>query len=142
MKFYNPKNKEKIGIWDYQAIIDYQRLRIKLEYKTEPPFGDSIYSVKLVFDGGQMNIFPFWIYGRAILFFNNYVVLQGMEIGSYNNELYSMIIDIDTRQYTILDNWYNKYDIENNLLVLLDTFHNKKQVIERKNKFIWFPIFL
>ena len=85
MKFYNPKNKEKIGI------------------------------------------FPFWIYGRSILFFNNYVVIEGMEIGSYN-KLRSMIIDIDTKQYTILDDWYNEYVIGNELLVLLSTFHNKKRV--------------
>ena len=141
MKFYNPKSKEKIGIWDNQAVLDYQRLRIQLEYKTEPPHGDFIYSVKLAFDRGKMDIFPFWIYGRAILFFNNYVLIEGMEMGSYN-KLRSMIIDIDTTQYTILDDWYNEYVIENELLVLLSTFHNRKQVIERENEFIWFPIFL
>ena len=53
-----------------------------------------------------------------------------------------MIIDIDTRQYTILDDWYNEYDINNNLLVMVNTFHNKKRVIKRGNGLTWFPIFL
>jgi hypothetical protein len=142
MKFYNPKNKEEVGIWDNQAILEYQILRIQLEYETEPPHGDFIYSIKLAFDNGEMDIFPFWIYGRSILLFDNYVVLESMEIGSYKN-LRSMIIDIDTKQYTILDHWYNDYAIENDLLILLNTFYNKKLVIpEIETDLLWFPIFL
>lgn len=142
MKFYNPGNKEVIGIWDYKAIIDYQKLRIELEFKAEPSFGDSIYLAKLVFDSVDTYIFPYWIYGRSIIFFNNYVVVEGMQIGSYNNKLHSMIINIETKQYTILDDWYNKYDFEDNLLILIDTNHNKKQVIESKNNYIWTLILL
>lgn len=68
--------------------------------------------------------------------------MDGMEVRSYNNKLRSMIIDIDTRQYTILDDWYNEYDINNNLLVMRNTFHNKKRVIQIGNGLTWFPIFL
>lgn len=141
MKFYSPQNKEEINIWDDQAIIDYQRLRIELEYKTEPPFGDFIYSVKLISDDNYTTMFPFWIYGRTILFFNNYVIVEGMKAGSFCNKLYSMLIDINTQEYAILEDWYNKYYIENNLLILLNTFDNTEQGIDNKNKFTWFPIY-
>lgn len=141
MKFYNPKNREKIGVWDNEAIIEYERLRIQLQYETEPPHGDFIYSVKLAFDYEKLFEFPFWIYGRTILFFDNYVVIEGMEIGSYR-KLNSMIIDISIKQYTILDNWYNDYVVENNVLILINTHWNKKMKITRDNKLLWYPIFL
>lgn len=118
-----PKFREA-KIWDSKATITRENYTMHLEYETEPPFGDFIYSVKFIFDNTSI-LFPFWIYGRSIIFYDNFVVVQAVESGSYHG-IHSIIIDINARKYIRLNTWYDNYTTANNMLVLVDTSKDKR----------------
>lgn len=54
------------------ATIAYYGSEIELNYETEPPYGDLIFSANLPI----LNItLPFWIYGRNLIFLDAYYLL-------------------------------------------------------------------
>lgn len=75
---YRPLNNEVLHIWNDKCHIEYSTVRMTLKYETEPPHGDFIYSVELNIDGEFLE-FPFWVYGRNILFCEDFIVFEGKE---------------------------------------------------------------
>ena len=47
-----------------------EKYNIKVQYETEPPHGDAIYSISI-----KEKVLPFWIYGRDVTFIGNSMVM-------------------------------------------------------------------
>jgi hypothetical protein len=69
---YTPKSGDVIKTWDNCAKINYLNVNIKLDYQIQPPHGDFIYSVKVEINNDEFD-FPFWVYGRNLLFYDSFI---------------------------------------------------------------------
>lgn len=144
IKEYAPASGETLQIWDIESLIKYKDIQISLKYETEPPHGDFIYSVKINMGNTDKDlIFPYWIYGRNILFYNDYIVMEGMEsFGGYKNPLHTVIISVTTRQFSVLNEWYCDLKGCDGKIYLKNRFANKIYIFEKAEELIWYPIYL
>lgn len=137
---YNPQNGEVIKTWDNCAKISYLGANIKLDYQTEPPHGDFIYSVELEINHEEYS-FPFWVYGRNLLFYDSYIVMECMEIErSYHNPLWITIIDINQRRIVVIKEWYCEFMGKNGHLYLSNKHTHLSRTIKDYNELNWISL--
>ncbi|HEX9063132.1 MAG TPA: hypothetical protein VF941_23410 [Clostridia bacterium] len=141
-RLYSPLNKEHLHIWDYTCTIIYQKACIKLKYETEPPHGGFIYSVKITIDEAE-GLFPFWIYGRNVFFYDNYIVMEGMKSNEgYRPPLHTVIINLVSKQYTEIKDWYCDFCAENGILILKNKYTKVDIELKNPERLDWYPIFM
>ena len=78
-----------------------EKYNIKAQYETEPPHGDSIYSISI-----KGKALPFWIYGRDVTFIgNSMVMVESVRCKTWDS-IETIIIDLEKEVYASLKEWY------------------------------------
>lgn len=83
-----------------------EKYNIKVQYKTEPPHGDAIYSISI-----KGKVLPFWIYGRDVTFIGNSMVMVESVRCKTWDPIETIIIDLENEVYTGLKEWYVNVNI-------------------------------
>ena len=78
-----------------------EKYNIKVQYETEPPHGDAIYSISI-----KEKVLPFWIYGRDVTFIGNSMVMVESVRYKTWDPIETIIIDLENEVYAGLKNWY------------------------------------
>ena len=72
MDFIIAEEGVPVSVGAYGAEIAYYGSEIVLNYETEPPMGDFIFSAKLPLLDREL---PFWMYGRNLVFLDAYYLI-------------------------------------------------------------------
>ena len=78
-----------------------EKYNIKVQYETEPPHGDAIYSISI-----KEKVLPFWIYGRDVTFIGNSMVMVESVRYKTWDPIETIIIDLENEVYASLKEWY------------------------------------
>lgn len=78
-----------------------EKYNIKVQYETEPPHGDAIYSITI-----KGKALPFWIYGRDVTFIGNSMVMVESVRCKTWDPIETIIIDLENEVYASLKEWY------------------------------------
>lgn len=78
-----------------------EKYNIKVQYETEPPHGDAIYSISI-----KGKALPFWIYGRDVTFIGNSMVMVESVRCKTWDPIETIIIDLENEVYASLKEWY------------------------------------
>ena len=78
-----------------------EKYNIKVQYETEPPHGDAIYSISI-----KEKVLPFWIYGRDVTFIGNSMVMVESVRYKTWDPIETIIIDLENEVYASLKDWY------------------------------------
>ena len=107
----------QFSTWNNQEQFTYRGRSLELHYQTEPPHGDFIYSLSLSLDGANYRL-PLWVYGRSLFFFGTSCLLaESVPAGSIS-DLKSVVIDLSSARYALLDGWYRQPQITEQGLLL------------------------
>lgn len=90
-----------------------EKYNIKVQYETEPPRGDAIYSISI-----KGKTLPFWIYGRDVTFIGNSMVMVESVRCKTWDPIETMIIDLENEVYASLKEWYTYISFANNRIEL------------------------
>ena len=102
-----------------------EKYNIKVQYETEPPHGDAIYSISI-----KGKALPFWIYGRDVTFIgNSMVMVESVRCKTWDS-IETIIIDLENEVYASLKEWYTDISFVNNRIELTN------QVVKMKNLII------
>lgn len=134
MEFYIAEEGIPQSVGYDGATIAYYGSEIELNYETEPPYGDLIFSANLPI----LNItLPFWIYGRNLIFLDAYYLLaETVKIGTWD-PITSIIINIYTGKYASLEHWYNNVLIKENEIELKNDYDKKSMILKNVNNLKW-----
>ena len=102
-----------------------EKYNIKVQYETEPPHGDAIYSITI-----KGKALPFWIYGRDVTFIGNSMVMVESVRCKTWDPIETMFIDLENEVYAGLKEWYTDILFFNNRIELTN------QVVKMKNLII------
>ena len=102
-----------------------EKYNIKVQYETEPPHGDAIYSISI-----KGKVLPFWIYGRDVTFIGNSMVMVESVRCKTGDPIETMFIDLENEVYAGLKEWYTDILFFNNRIELTN------QVVKMKNLII------
>ena len=102
-----------------------EKYNIKVQYETEPPHGDAIYSISI-----KGKVLPFWIYGRDVTFIGNSMVMVESVRCKTWDPIETMFIDLENEVYAGLKEWYKDILFFNNRIELTN------QVVKMKNLII------
>ena len=102
-----------------------EKYNIKVQYETEPPHGDAIYSISI-----KGKVLPFWIYGRDVTFIGNSMVMVESVRCKTWDPIETMFIDLENEVYAGLKEWYTDILLFNNRIELTN------QVVKMKNLII------
>ena len=86
---------------------------IKVQYETEPPHGDAIYSISI-----KEKVLPFWIYGRDVTFIGNSMVMVESVRYKTWDPIETIIIDLENEVYASLKEWYTDISFINGQIEL------------------------
>ena len=86
-----------------------EKYQIRAKYETEPPHGDTIYSISI-----KGKALPFWIYGRDVTFIGNSMVMVESVRCKTWDPIETMIIDLENEMYASLNEWYTDISFVNN----------------------------
>lgn len=100
-----------------------EKFRIGTKYETEPPHGDSIFSIFL--KGKEL---PFWIYGRNIFIICETKVMVEAVAPNTWNQLYTVIIDLEKDRYAGFEKCYQDISFMGNQITLTDQSGNTKEI--------------
>ena len=90
-----------------------EKYNIKVQYETEPPHGDAIYSISI-----KEKVLPFWIYGRDVTFIgNSMVMVESIRCKTWN-PIETIIIDLENEVYAGLKEWYTDISFINDQIEL------------------------
>ena len=78
-----------------------EKYNIKVQYETEPPHGDAIYSISI-----KGKVLPFWIYGRDVTFIGNSMVMVESVRCKTWDPIETIIIDLENEVYASFKEWY------------------------------------
>ena len=78
-----------------------ERYQIRVQYETEPPHGDAIYSISI-----KGKALPFWIYGRDVTFIGNSMVMVESVRCKTWDPIETIIIDLENKVHASLMEWY------------------------------------
>jgi hypothetical protein len=95
---YRPASGESLHIWDDVCVIEYAGATVKLRYETEPPHGDFLY----VAEFRKKDLSREWsglIFGRNLLFYEQYIVAEGYAERNYRGELRTIIVDLQSLRH-------------------------------------------
>ena len=90
-----------------------EKYNIKAQYETEPPHGDSIYSISI-----KGKALPFWIYGRDVTFIGNSMVMVESVRCKTWDPIETIIIDLENEVYAGLKEWYTDISFINGQIEL------------------------
>ena len=90
-----------------------EKYNIKVQYETEPPHGDSIYSISI-----KEKVLPFWIYGRDVTFIGNSMVMVESVRYKTWDPIETIIIDLENEVYASLKEWYTDISFINGQIEL------------------------
>ena len=90
-----------------------QALHIRVNYETEPPRGDGLYSVII-----KEKSFPFWIYGRDVTFIGSSMVMVESVRCKTWDPIETIIIDLENEVYASLKEWYTDISFVGNRIEL------------------------
>ena len=90
-----------------------EKYNIKVQYKTEPPHGDAIYSISI-----KEKVLPFWIYGRDVTFIGNSMVMVESVRYKTWDPIETIIIDLENEVYASLKEWYTDISFINGQIEL------------------------
>ena len=102
-----------------------EKYNIKVQYETESPHGDAIYSISI-----KGKVLPFWIYGRDVTFIGNSMVMVESVRCKTWDPIETMFIDLENEVYAGLKEWYTDILFFNNRIELTN------QVVKMKNLII------
>ena len=106
----------KISTWPYIENASneiMEKYNIKVQYETEPPHGDAIYSISI-----KDKVLPFWIYGRDVTFIGSSMVMVESVRCKTWDPIETIIIDLENEVYANLNEWYTDISFVNNRIVL------------------------
>ena len=92
-----------------------EKYNIKVQYETEPPHGDAIYSISI-----KGKALPFWIYGRDVTFIGNSMVMVESVRCKTWDPIETIIIDLENELYAGLKEWYTDISFFNNRIEFLN----------------------
>ena len=114
MDFIIAEEGVPISVGAYGAEIAYYGSEIELNYETEPPMGDFIFSAKLPLLNREL---PFWMYGRNLVFLDAYyVIVESVKKRTWD-PITTVIVDIHRGKYASLGNWYTDISVENDVVL-------------------------
>lgn len=90
-----------------------EKYNIKVQYETEPPHGDAIYSISI-----KEKVLPFWIYGRDVTFIGNSMVMVESVRYKTWDPIETIIIDLENEVYASLKEWYTDISVINGQIEL------------------------
>lgn len=90
-----------------------EKYNIKVQYETEPPHGDAIYSISI-----KGKALPFWIYGRDVTFIGSSMVMVESVRCKTWDPIETIIIDLENEVYASLKEWYTDISFVNNRIEL------------------------
>ena len=90
-----------------------EKYNIKVQYETEPPHGDAIYSISI-----KEKVLPFWIYGRDVTFIGNSMVMVESVRYKTWDPIETIIIDLENEVYASLKEWYTDISFINGQIEL------------------------
>ena len=90
-----------------------EKYNIKVQYETEPPHGDAIYSISI-----KGKVLPFWIYGRDVTFIGNSMVMVESVRCKTWDPIETIIIDLENEVYASLKEWYTDISFINGQIEL------------------------
>ena len=101
-----------------------EKYNIKVQYETEPPHGDAIYSITI-----KGKALPFWIYGRDVTFIGNSMVMVESVRCKTWDPIDTIIIDLENEVYASLKEWYTDISFFNNRIELTNQVVKMKTLI-------------
>ena len=101
-----------------------EKYNIKVQYETEPPHGDAIYSISI-----KEKVLPFWIYGRDVTFIGNSMVMVESVRYKTWDPIETIIIDLENEVYASLKEWYTDISFVNERIELTNQVVKKKKLI-------------
>ena len=100
-----------------------EKYNIKVQYETEPPHGDAIYSISI-----KEKVLPFWIYGRDVTFIGNSMVMVESVRYKTWDPIETIIIDLENEVYASLKEWYTDISFINGQIEL----SNKVVIMDKR----------
>ena len=134
MEFYIAEEGKPVNIGYESTTIAYYGSEIELNYETEPPHGDGIFSAKLPLL--EMKL-PFWMYGRNLVFLDAYYLLAETVKKGTSSPITSMLINIHTGKYASLEHWYNNISVKEKEVELKNSYNGKYMVLKDVNGLKW-----
>ena len=101
-----------------------EKYKIKVQYETEPPHGDAIYSISI-----KDKVLPFWIYGRDVTFIGSSMVMVESVRCKTWDPIETVIIDLENEVYASLKAWYTDISFINNRIELTNQVVKMKKLI-------------
>ena len=101
-----------------------EKYNIKVQYETEPPHGDAIYSISI-----KEKVLPFWIYGRDVTFIGNSMVMVESVRYKTWDPIETIIIDLENELYAGLKEWYTDISFFNNRIEFTNQVVKMKTLI-------------
>lgn len=114
MDFIVAEEGVPVSVGAYGAQITYYGSEIVLNYETEPPMGDFIFSAKLPLLNREI---PFWMYGRKLVFLDAYYVIVESVKKKTWDPITTLIVDIHTGKYASLNHWYSDISVEDEVVL-------------------------
>ena len=114
MDFIVAEEGVPVSVGAYGAQITYYGSEIVLNYETEPPMGDFIFSAKLPLLNREI---PFWMYGRKLVFLDAYYVIVESVKKKTWDPITTLIIDIHRGKYASLNHWYTDISVEDEVVL-------------------------
>ena len=114
MDFIIAEEGVPVSVGAYGAQIAYYGSEIVLNYETEPPMGDFVYSARLPLLDKEL---PFWMYGRNLVFLDAYYVIVESVKKKTWDPITTVIVDIHTGKYASLNHWYTDISVEDEVVL-------------------------
>ena len=118
------------------AEIAYYGSEIVLNYETEPPMGDFIFSAKLPLLDREL---PFWMYGRNLVFLDAYYVIVESVKKKTWDPITTVIIDIHRGKYASLNHWYTDISVEDEV-VLKNRYEKSTLILKGVDGLEWIQL--
>ena len=116
--------------------IAYYGSEIVLNYETEPPMGDFIFSAKLPLLNKEL---PFWMYGRNLVFLDvYYVIVESVKKKTWD-PITTVIVDIHRGKYASLNHWYSDISVEDEV-VLKNRFDKSVLTLKSVDGLSWIQL--
>ncbi|KXB57362.1 hypothetical protein [Lachnoanaerobaculum saburreum] len=136
MDFIIAEEGVPVSVGAYGAEITYYGSEIVLNYETEPPMGDFIFSAKLPLLDREL---PFWMYGRNLVFLDAYYVIVESVKKKTWDPITTVIIDIHRGKYASLNHWYSDISVEDEV-VLKNRFEKSTMILKDVDGLEWIQL--
>ncbi|MEY8317989.1 hypothetical protein AALB19_11860 [Oscillospiraceae bacterium 50-58] len=122
--------------WTDREQFTYQGHSLELRYQTEPPHGDFLYSLTLSLNVAKYRL-PLWVYGRSLFFFGPSLLLAESVPARSISNLKSVVIDLSSARYALLDSWYHQPQLTEQGLLLTGFHGGASLLLTPSTPLIW-----